>query len=162
MEIRKTRLDDLDNVLSIFDSARSFMRRSGNMVQWTNGYPGEDVILQDIQNGSSHVCLDGVAIAGVFSLIMGEDPTYAKIYKGGWLNDRPYGTIHRIAVGTHNNGVATFCLDWCFNNCLNLRIDTHEDNTAMRNLLNKNGFSYCGVIYLPDGFPRLVFQKADK
>ncbi len=31
-----------------------------------------------------------------FAFILGEDPTYQQI-DGAWLNDQPYGTIHRIA-----------------------------------------------------------------
>lgn len=159
MKIRKTKPSDLSAVMLIYDSARQFMRTQGNMVQWTNGYPSEDVIMDDIQKGNSYVCVDEDRIASVFSLIIGEDPTYIKIFEGEWLNDQPYGTVHRIAVHIHNKGVATFCLDWCFGMCENVRIDTHRDNLAMQNLVLKNGFSYCGIIYLPDGSPRLAYQK---
>jgi GNAT superfamily N-acetyltransferase len=161
MIIRTAQTDDLNDILEIFDGARSYMRSHGNMVQWTNGYPGGDVVLQDIAHGCCYVCTDGGAVVGVFSLIPGEDPTYAKIYDGAWLNDDPYGTVHRIAVGRNarKKGVAAFCLDWCLEKCRILRIDTHEDNVPMRSLLEKSGFQYCGVIYLPDGSPRLAFQK---
>lgn len=162
MLIRPTELSDLPEVMDIYENARAFMRESGNMVQWTNGYPGEKVILADIDSGCSYVCADDKGdIAAVFSLVMGEDPTYSTIYEGRWLNDRPYGTVHRIAAGVHNRGVAAFCLDWCLNRCGNVRIDTHEYNRPMRKLLQKLGFHYCGVIYLPDGSPRLAFQKSD-
>jgi hypothetical protein len=29
--------------------------------------------------------------------MIGKDPTYAVIENGNWLNDEPYGVIHRIA-----------------------------------------------------------------
>lgn len=159
MEIRKAVIQDIRDVMLIYDAARKFMRLNGNMDQWTNGYPREAVILDDIQNSNSYICMDKGQIAGVFSLIVGEDPTYRKIYEGCWLNDKPYGTVHRIAVHVHNKGVAAFCLDWCFERCGNVKIDTHRDNTAMRRLVIKNGFTYCGIIYLTDGSERLAYQK---
>ncbi len=162
MEIRKTKPSELSAVMLVYDGARQFMRSQGNMTQWTHGYPNDAVILADIQNGNSYVCMDGGLIAGVFSFIMGEDPTYAKIFEGHWLSAEPYGTIHRIAVSIHNKGVASLCLDWCFAGCCNLRIDTHRYNIAMQKLVLKNGFTYCGVIYLPDGSPRLAYQKTER
>ena len=46
-----------------------------------------------------------------------------------------------------------------FSQCGNLKIDTHENNVVMQNLLKKNGFTYCGRIYVDDGGERLAFQK---
>lgn len=159
MEIRKAVQEDLPELMAIYDGARQYMRQSGNKEQWINGYPGEDLILEDIRNGNSYVCTDGGTIAGVFSFIPGEDPTYGMIYEGRWLNDDPYGTVHRIAVNAHKKGVASFCLDWCFEKCGNVRIDTHRDNMPMQKLLYKNGYSYCGIIYLSNGSERLAYQK---
>ena len=41
----------------------------------------------------------------------------------------------------------------------NIRIDTHEDNFKMRNLIEKNGYSYCGKIFLTNGDLRVAYQK---
>ncbi|MGP1523883.1 MAG: N-acetyltransferase, partial [Treponema sp.] len=86
------------------------------------------------------------------------EPTYKSI-RGSWLNDEPYGLIHRLAVGVPKCGIAAFCLQWCFAAFANIRIDTHRDNTPMRNLLEKSGFIYCGTIFLADGSERLAYQK---
>jgi RimJ/RimL family protein N-acetyltransferase len=129
--------------------------------QWTNGYPGEAVILDDIQKGNSYICMNEDQIAGVFSLIMGEDPTYIKIYEGKWLNDKPYGTVHRMAVQVHGKGIASFCLEWCCSKCGNVKADTHRDNVPMQKLLLKNGFTHCGIIYLADDSERLAYQKTE-
>ena len=52
------------------------------------------------------------------------------------------------------------CINWAFEQCGHLRIDTHGDNTVMRNLLEKLGFLPCGTIYVEeDDFPRLAFEK---
>jgi len=160
MEIRNTELTDLDKVMEIYDHARQYMREHGNMNQWINGYPKIEMITEDIKERSSYVCLDDGQIVGVFRFTLGTDPTYINIYEGKWMNDAPYGVVHRIASVSHKNGVASYCLYWCFDKCNNIRIDTHRDNFVMQNLLIKNGFSYCGIIYLEDGAERLAYQKS--
>mgnify|MGYP003297416961 CR=1 FL=1 len=39
MEIRKTTLDDLDEVMTIYKKARQFMRAHDNPTQWSGGWP---------------------------------------------------------------------------------------------------------------------------
>ena len=41
----------------------------------------------------------------------------------------------------------------------NLRADTHEKNRSMRKMLENNGFTKCGTIYVEDGTPRVAYQK---
>ncbi len=159
MEIRETVLEDLDQVLEIYEHARSYMREHGNHAQWVNGYPSRELVTSDIEEKSSFVCIDDNEILGVFRFTLGIDPTYVSIYEGAWLNEEPYGVIHRIATGNHKKGVASYCIDWCYEKCKNIRIDTHRDNYVMQNLLIKNGFKKCGIIYLEDGAERLAYQK---
>ena len=158
--IRKADLNDLPAVMPIFDDARAYMRANGNMKQWTGGYPSEEQIRKDILSGYLYVCLEGDELAGVFVFFTDGEPTYAAIYDGAWLNDAPYGVIHRIAVTSHRRGVASYCFAWCLERCGNLKIDTHRDNIPMQRSLQKNGFSYCGIIYLESGDERLAFQKS--
>ena len=98
MEICKTPPERLEEVMALYARAREFMRRTGNPDQWGQDYPGEELIAREIARGQSHLCLDGQEIAAVFSLIEGEDPTYRTICDGAWLNDAPYGTVHRICA----------------------------------------------------------------
>lgn len=159
MEIRKAVLNDMDSVLNIYAFARTFMRAHGNMVQWVNGYPQREVIEKDIQKGELYLCIEGDEICAVFFFRLGEDPTYQVIEDGEWLNQAPYGVVHRIASNQKVKGAASVCLNWAFEQCHNLKIDTHESNIPMQNLLKKNGFQRCGIIHLPDGSPRIAFQK---
>jgi predicted GNAT family N-acyltransferase len=87
------------------------------------------------------------------------DPTYVKIYDGEWLDDREYAVVHRIASAGTVKGVGSFCMQWAYEQFPNVKIDTHENNYVMQNMLKKNGFIHCGTIYLEDGQPRLAFQK---
>ncbi len=158
MNIRPATPKDRETILTIYESARQFMRENGNPTQWAGGYPPIALVEQDIHDGHSFVCEDGGEILGVFCYFDGPDPTYAHI-EGAWLNDRPYGVIHRIAVAAHRRGVAAACYDYAFTRCDNLRIDTHADNKPMQRSLQKYGFSPCGIIYLANGDPRIAYQK---
>lgn len=156
-KVRLTSLADLDAVMKIYEEAKARMRKSGNMTQWVNGYPSRDVIIKDIAEGNSHVVeVDGV-IAGVFTFIVGADPTYSMI-EGRWLNDKPYGTIHRIASADGVAGIADASLDFCKTKGVDIRVDTHADNIPMLGWIASRGFTYCGIIYVSDGTPRKAFQ----
>lgn len=159
VQIRKATPEDLPALEMIFARARDYMRCHGNATQWVNGYPQQELILEDIHLGASHVCVENEQILGVFSYFSGPDPTYAYIEDGSWPDDRPYGVIHRIAVDVHRKGVASFCYDYALAQCPVLRIDTHKDNVPMQNSLKKNGFVRCGIIYLEDGDPRIAYYK---
>ena len=93
--------------------------------------------------------------------VFGADPTYQVIEDGAWIDDRPYGVIHRIASREGVRGAGSFCMQWGFAECGNLRMDTHEDNKVMQHVLEKNGFRRCGRIYVEDGSPRIAYQKVN-
>lgn len=159
MEIRKTKIEELDKVMAIYAHARQFMAETGNPNQWGNIKPRREWIVADIENGNSYVCVENGEIAATFFYSNEPDPTYAQIYDGAWVNDRAYGVVHRIASAGTIKGAGSFCLNWAFEQCGNLKIDTHHDNIVMQNTLKKNGFVYCGIIYLEDGDARMAFQK---
>ena len=50
------------------------------------------------------------------------------------------------------------CIDFCTQTISNIRIDTHENNKTMQNALERIGFVRCGIIYLPNGDPRIAYQ----
>ncbi len=161
MKVRPSTPADIDAIMQIYDHARSFMRSYGNTCQWINGYPSREIIFNDIYAGNSYLIEhDGVA-AGVFTFISGNDPTYSEI-EGEWLNDNPYGTIHRIAAASGAKGIADVALDFCKRKNMDIRIDTHENNIPMLAWINKRGFKYCGIIHISDGTPRLAFQLLNK
>ena len=159
MKIRKAAAADLGEIMDIYARARSFMAENGNPGQWVNGHPPQELIQSDIEAGKSYVLEAGGELAGVFYFAVEPEPTYPTIFDGAWRNDEPYGIIHRIAASGKHKGVLAACVQWCFEQCGNLRIDTHEDNAVMRKALDKLGFVYCGKIYLKNGAERLAFQK---
>ncbi|MCD8041901.1 MAG: GNAT family N-acetyltransferase [Tannerellaceae bacterium] len=159
MEIKKAQPEDLEQIMQIYAFARQFMKETGNGNQWIGGYPSIELVRDNMQKEGLYVCLSGEAIVGVFYFKIEEDPTYNRIDEGAWLNDKPYGVVHRLAGNGKQRGIAGFCLAWCFEQCKNIRIDTHRDNWVMQNILKKNGYRYCGIIYTHNGSERLAFQK---
>ena len=165
MEIRTSTLADLPRILEIYAHARDFMARTGNPNQWgPTSWPPEDLLRADITAGNSYVCEHEGNIVATFFYTCGQgiEPTYRHIEDGAWLDDGPYGVVHRIASDGSVRGAGTFCLNWAYARCGHLRIDTHGDNTVMQGLLKALGFAHCGTIYVEeDEYPRLAFEKSN-
>ena len=159
MIIRKTKISDVSECVKIYESAREFMRASGNPDQWPSYYPGEIDILSDIAAGSSYVCEDGGEVVAVFYFAPGPDATYNEIYEGAWKSNEPYAVIHRVAVKYHGRGIIDFIFSECFEAAGHLRIDTHRENIPMQKVLSRNGFLPCGIIYIETGAERIAFEK---
>lgn len=161
-EIQTATIENLPEILKIYAQAREFMRQNGNPNQWMTHHPAESILRRDIQERKLHLCVENGEILGVFYYTQGIDPTYVRIFEGNWLNDAPYGVIHRIAVCRHGKGVAASCFDWALKQCPQLRTDTHRDNLPMQKALKKQGFTRCGIIYLENGDERIAYHKAIK
>lgn len=48
MEIRKASVQDLGQIMQVYDKARKFMRENGNAEQWGEDYPSAELIEHDI------------------------------------------------------------------------------------------------------------------
>ena len=159
MNIRKATYDDLPSLMVLFGKAREIMRASGNMNQWNDSYPSEDIVRKDISDGACQVlCDDNEKIIATMAFIPGPDPTYSHI-EGNWLNDVPYHVIHRIAAIEPGHKAAEALFNWAFTQSRCIRIDTHKDNVIMHHILTRYGFTYCGTIYLANGDPREAYLK---
>ncbi len=158
MTIRAAHKNDLASIVDVLDAAKGIMRSDGNTGQWVNGYPSQEVILNDIENGHGFV-VTAHKIIGYFAFIPSPEPTYSYIEGGTWLNDNPYHVVHRIGSYPEVHGVFKAIMDWCFSRDPNIRIDTHKDNHIMQHCITKYGFTYCGIIYLLSGDQRLAYQK---
>jgi len=167
LNIRKSEKKDINELLGIFDEARMTIARLG-IDQWQNGYPSRDVIEEDISAGQSYACeLDG-KLVGTFVILTDGEPSYDAIFDGKWRtgDGRNYLAIHRVAirVASRGTGISSAIIAYAKNLAkemgrASLRIDTHEGNAVMRRMLEKNGFEYCGNIFLETGDIRVAYEK---
>ena len=147
-------------IMKVMEAAKGIMRSSGNMHQWTDGYPSESVILSDMEKNGGYVMVENNQVIAYFAFLPSPEPTYARIYEGKWLDDvQPYHVVHRIASYPDAHGIFGSIMDFCFSKDPNIRIDTHRDNTIMQHVMTKYGFTYCGIIYLASGDDRLAYQR---
>lgn len=164
MLVRTATTADLDRIMEIYARARAFMAATGNPHQWgPTNWPPVELVRNDIETGKGHVCEHEGRVVGVFYFDQGEDvePTYQQIEDGAWLDDSPYGVVHRIASDGIVRGVGAFCLAWALEQCGgHMRIDTHGDNVVMQRLVERLGFVRCGTIYVEeDDYPRIAYEK---
>ena len=156
--IRQADERDVSDIMRVYAAARAFMRASGNLTQWTGGYPSEEIVRADILRGVSYVLENEAGhLHAAFALIPGDDPTYAHI-EGAWRDDSPYATIHRAGSDGTERGTFRAILAFARAQHEHLRADTHADNIPMQNCLQKSGFAYCGIIYLKNGDPRRAYE----
>ena len=160
--IRKANINDLLEILEIYAHARLFMAQNGNPTQWGNTTPQKELLKKNINDGLLYVVEEDDTLQGVFYFNLENDPTYDIIKDGSWINDKPYGVIHRIASAGKKKGILKTCIEFCLKQTNHIRIDTHENNTVMHHLLNKYGFSKRGIIFLENGDERIAYEYIEQ
>ena len=172
MIIRPAAASDLPALRPVFEAAKGIMRADGNLDQWSApGFPPDDLLLRDIDRGGGFVITSVIpsgssvipseakeSLRAYFALLPSPEPTYDRI-DGAWLTDEPYGVIHRIASYPEDHGIFAAIIEFAAARYAHLRIDTHRDNRIMQHLIEKHGFTYCGIIWLADGTPRLAYER---
>ena len=159
MIIRPATAADFPALRPVFEAAKGIMRADGNYEQWSApGFPSEDLLLRDLVRGGGFVIESDESLIGYFALLPSPEPTYDRI-DGAWLTDEPYGVIHRIASYPEDHGIFAAIIDFAAARYAHLRIDTHRDNRIMQHLIEKHGFTYCGIIWLEDGTERLAYER---
>lgn len=160
MTLRTATEADIPAIMKILEAGRGIMLASGNLNQWPQGYPTEEMVRRDIGPGYGKVMEDGGRIVAYFACIPSPDPTYAVIYDGAWEDDeKPYYVVHRIASFPQVHGVFKTMMEYLDALTDNIRIDTHKDNKIMQHNLAKYGFKYCGIIHIASGAERLAYQR---
>ena len=169
MQFRRAKEQDAAVIMKIIEQAQADLKESG-IDQWQNGYPNMEVILNDIMHNNSYVLIEGDqligAAVGTAVISFDGEETYSKIYNGNWISAGQYAVIHRIAIAREykGKGLSSGIIENAEAMCRerevrSIRVDTHKDNISMQKMLSKNGFKYCGIIYLKDGSERLAYEK---
>ncbi len=163
MEFKKAEMSDLKDSLSLIDQAKEYLKNSG-VDQWQKGYPNEDTIYNDILKGNAYILKYNDDTASYVCISFDGEESYKSI-QGKWKSIQPYAVIHRLAVSSKYRGkglakeIFKEAEKLChIKNIHSIKIDTDNDNTIMKQLLTKNGYSYCGVIRF-DNSDKIAYEK---
>ena len=165
MQFRHATVADHAAICDIMNHAKTAIKSLG-IDQWQKGVPNPEMIAEDIERQEGYVLEHDGQIAAYACMMFDPDPTYRDIFEGQWHSDSDYLTIHRVMVASdflrHSCGgrLMDYAAELAKNKGVStLRIDTHRGNLPMQGMIGKNGFIYCGIIYLEDGDERLAFDK---
>lgn len=167
MKIQLATLENLDQIMTIIESARAFLKEQGSP-QWQAGHgPNAETLIADIRRGYCWIAVNEGHVVGTASLIPGIDPVYTAIQGGAWDGKDHYLSIHRFAVAgnSRGQGVGRVFLEELVQQCFrsgyeDVRIDTYPANRPMIEVILKTDFSYKGMVEfpIPDG-ERNAYQR---
>ena len=93
--LRKTKLEELEQVMKIIEDGRTFLKEQG-INQWQHGEPSREKIINDINEGISYVLeKSGEIVATAMLTTFDED---YESYPTFWSENSSYLAIHRLAT----------------------------------------------------------------
>ncbi len=163
MKFEKATEKDIAGVWEILKEAKRYLAEQG-IDQWQRGGPTRNEVENCVKEGTQFLVREGGAIAGVCTVVEG-DSDYLRI-DGAWRAEGKYFAVHRVAVARafRGSGVPARIYEEAEKmakaaGCVSLRADTHQDNARMRATFVKNGFRYCGRVFVEGGEERLAFDR---
>ena len=154
IECRPAAEEDIPAVELLFRQASNYLRKH-RVDQWQEGYPNGDSARTDMACGEAYVMTYGGRVAGYFCLSARPEPCYATLTDGKWRVDGPYAVVHRSCVGAEyrGTGMADHLMKAAEElsrsmGIMDVRVDTHRHNGAMKKLLDRCGYQFRGnVLY---------------
>ena len=151
---------DFDGIWAVLMDGKAALGHLG-IDQWQGAYPTQQIVR------------DGEVVATTVIGFTGE-PVYDSI-EGAWLTtsdsrDPRYAVLHRVAVaqGHGGKGLGRNLLQSAEpvarqHGCESLRIETHPGNIPMLKLIERCGFSRCGIVHISHAegasTDRVAFEK---
>ena len=162
-QFRIAHINEINQIWKIIKDA-IYRRKLDNSNQWQDGYPNEEVIKNDIENGYGYVLIQNGQVAGYCAILINDEPEYLKII-GNWLTNNDFIVFHRLAIGNNflNKGLAKKMVNFIEEYALRKQIfsvkaDTNHDNIPMLKLFKSLGYTFCGIVHFRDS-PRKAFEK---
>ena len=148
------------------EEGRAWQREQG-FVQWSDSYPGEADVMDDLERGIGHLLLIDGEVAAYVCLDPSPEPAYSAI-AGRWHSDRPYIVVRRITFlrAYAGRGLARRLFAMVDRQCLAMgydyiRLNTGKENGRMHSALAAAGYSLCGTVVYR-GIERLAYDKIEK
>lgn len=169
MRERTLTLSDLDEVFALcIEAKETLAQRKVN--QWQSGFPNRESLREDLESGECFAFCKNGRIAAFTRLSFENEEEYEHLKSGVWLtHGTRYATIHRTVVSApyRSTGLSDRLFESAVRrarlaSCKSIRVDTHRDNSAMRALILRQGFSECCTFLLPypDASPeRIGYEK---
>jgi predicted GNAT family acetyltransferase len=142
MKIRKATLEDIDNIMHMYNSCVSGMIDEG-IDQWDSTYPNKQILLKDIKCSTYFVVeINKEIIAGI-NIDKNQDKTYLSIK---WYDkSNSFLVVHRLA----GKKLMLFTERLVINNKLNsIRLDTYSGNPKAMEFYSRLGYKNMGSIQL--------------
>ena len=163
MPLNLATIEDTQKCYNIIDMGRKFQQEQG-FTQWTKEYPKLQTIQEDISNHKGFVIKVNQAIAGYMCIDFSVEPAYENI-DGKWRSSENYAVVHRMAFDPEFRGnglsdtVWKLIEEYCLKNRVKyIRVDTDFPNKRIQHILEKNGFTKCGIISF-QGSGKLAYDK---
>lgn len=162
MNFREAKKEDIESILEVISHAKEYMKKN-NSTQWNENYPNKETIINDIENNIGYVLIVKNLIRGYIVVDFSDDEVYKNI-KGKWKTFGNYASIHRCAIHKELRGQGYGSELFKFaeklalsKNIRSVRVDTAPENETMKHLFNKNGYEYCGTVFI-DG-EKIAYEK---
>ena len=162
MNFREAKKEDIESILEVISHAKEYMKRN-NSTQLNENYPNKETIINDIEKNIGYVLIVENLIRGYIVVDFSDDEIYKNI-KGKWKTFGNYASIHRCAIHKELRGQGYGSELFKFaeklalsKNIRSVRIDTAPENETMKHLFNKNGYEYCGIVFI-DG-EKIAYEK---
>jgi ribosomal protein S18 acetylase RimI-like enzyme len=153
---------DIVPIMDLIRKAVRAMNDSG-LFQWSEAYPNEEIITEDITAGTLYKITTGNVIAGIIVLNHQYFPEYDAL---PWTFNDPHPLIiHRLCIHPdyQGQGLAKILMQFAEayavrNNYTSIRLDTGTLNTKALALYDGLGYRRVGVVSFRPGFFQ-VFEK---
>lgn len=162
MNFRKAKFEDIDTILKIIKDAKEHLKNSG-LSQWQGDYPDRSTIEEDIEKEIGYVLSIDDIIKGYVVVDFIDDEIYRDI-KGKWKTDGLYASIHRTAIDSSCRGLGYGSEFFKFaekvaleRGVFSVRVDTDPKNLTMKHLFEKNGYEYCGTVFIEG--EKIAYEK---
>ncbi len=154
---RRAAAEEAERIALIFRQARNYLKKH-RVDQWQAGYPDALAALGDMERGEGYVLTCGGEVCAYFCLSLQPEPAYRGLTDGKWRScEDDACVLHRSAVAAEYRG--TGLSDRLLAEAEELtralgrsavRVDTHRHNEAMKKLLKRGGYRYCGNILIEE------------